>query len=71
MTEHLTDPQLRQALARREAGPVAERALAKAEGGTYGMCDRCGGPILRALLLAVPESVLCRGCAAPPMPAVG
>ena len=71
MTEHLADPQLRRVLQQRDAGPVTERALEKAEGGTYGMCDRCGGPIPRARLLAVPESVLCIGCAAPPLPSVG
>ena len=70
MTENLTDPELRRVLEQRDAGPVAERALEKADVGTYGMCDRCGGPIPRARLLAVPESVLCIGCATPPMPAV-
>lgn len=62
MPEPLADPQLRQVLQQRGGGPVTERALAKAEGGTYGMCDRCGGPIARARLLAVPDSVLCLGC---------
>ena len=62
MTEQLADPQLRQVLEQRDSGPVAERALEKADGGTYGMCDRCGGPIPHARLLAVPESVLCVGC---------
>ena len=71
MTEHLSDPQLRQVLEQQDAGPVAERALEKADGGTYGMCDRCGGPIARARLLAAPESVLCLGCADAPLPAVG
>ena len=71
MTEHFADPQLRRALEQRDAGPVAERALEKADGGTYGMCDRCGGPIPRARLLAAPESVLCLGCSEAPLPAVG
>ena len=71
MTEHFADPQLRRALAQRDAGPVAQRALEKADGGTYGMCDRCGGPIPRAHLLAVPASVLCLSCVDPPLPAVG
>ena len=39
------------------------RALAKLEEGTYGRCDRCGGPIAPARLEAVPESVLCIDCA--------
>ena len=70
MSEHLADPQLRKVLEQRDAGPVTERALEKADGGTYGMCDRCGGPIPRARLLAVPESVVCLGCADAPLPSL-
>jgi DnaK suppressor protein len=40
-----------------------QRALAKLEEGSYGRCDRCGGPIAQARLEAAPESVLCIGCA--------
>ena len=40
-----------------------ERALAKLEDGSYGRCDKCGGPIAPARLEAVPESVLCIDCA--------
>jgi len=40
-----------------------ERALAKLEDGSYGRCDRCGGPIAPARLEAVRESVLCIDCA--------
>jgi DnaK suppressor protein len=40
-----------------------QRALAKLEEGSYGRCDRCGGPIAPARLEAVPESVLCIDCA--------
>lgn len=40
-----------------------ERALAKLEEGSYGRCDKCGGPIAPARLDAVPESVLCIDCA--------
>jgi len=71
MTDRLTDPQLRQVLEQQDAGPVVERAIEKADVGTYGMCDRCGGPIPRARLLAAPESVLCLGCSEAPLPAVG
>lgn len=39
------------------------RALAKLDEGSYGRCDRCGGPIAPARLEAVPESVLCIDCA--------
>jgi DnaK suppressor protein len=40
-----------------------QRALAKLEQGSYGQCDRCGGPIAPARLEAAPESVLCIACA--------
>jgi RNA polymerase-binding transcription factor len=39
------------------------RALVKLEDGSYGRCDRCGGPIAPARLEAVPESALCIDCA--------
>ena len=41
-----------------------ERALAKLEEGTYGICDRCGRLIPEARLEARPWSVLCVECAA-------
>jgi len=41
-----------------------ERALEKLDGGTYGICDRCGEPIEPARLAAMPDSVLCLSCAA-------
>src|SRR5437763_16004115 len=40
-----------------------ERALAKLDEGSYGMCDACGEPIAPARLEALPESVLCVACA--------
>ena len=40
-----------------------QRALAKLDEGSYGRCDRCGGPIAPARLEAVPESALCIDCA--------
>jgi DnaK suppressor protein len=36
-----------------------ERALAKLDEGTYGLCDVCGEPIAAGRLRAMPESVLC------------
>jgi DnaK suppressor protein len=39
------------------------RALAKVEDGSYGVCDRCGGPIAPGRLRAAPESVVCIDCA--------
>lgn len=41
-----------------------ERALAKLDAGTYGVCDACGGAIPPARLQARPESTLCVTCAA-------
>ncbi len=36
-----------------------ERALAKMEAGTYGICERCGGEISTERLEALPWAVLC------------
>ena len=50
----------------RELGAMledVERALAKLEDGTYGICDRCGRMIPEARLEARPWSVLCVDCA--------
>ena len=41
-----------------------ERALAKLDEGTYGICDGCGEPIPAARLRAMPDGVLCVTCAA-------
>jgi DnaK suppressor protein len=41
-----------------------ERALAKLDEGTYGICDSCGEPISPARLQAMLDSVLCVACAA-------
>jgi DnaK suppressor protein len=40
-----------------------ERALAKLDDGTYGLCDACGDPIPAGRLRALPEGVLCLRCA--------
>ena len=40
-----------------------QRALAKLGEGSYGRCDRCGGPIAPGRLEAAPESALCIDCA--------
>jgi DnaK suppressor protein len=47
-----------------------ERALAKLDEGSYGVCDRCGEEIAPRRLEAMPDSVLCVRCAAaePPAP---
>jgi DnaK suppressor protein len=41
-----------------------ERALAKLDEGTYGLCDTCGQPIAAKRLQAMPDVVLCLDCAA-------
>jgi DnaK suppressor protein len=41
-----------------------ERALAKLDEGTYGICDGCGATIPPGRLQAMPDSVLCVTCAA-------
>src|ERR1700748_1505231 len=41
-----------------------ERALAKLDEGTYGICDACGRPITAGRLKAMPEGVLCLDCSA-------
>jgi DnaK suppressor protein len=40
-----------------------ERALAKLDEDTYGVCDACGKRIPAARMEAAPESVLCIACA--------
>lgn len=47
-----------------EAGLLrTERALAKLDDGSYGLCDSCGGPIAPARLKARTDSTLCIACA--------
>jgi DnaK suppressor protein len=41
-----------------------ERALAKLDEGTYGLCDVCGEPIAPKRLAAMPDVVTCVTCAA-------
>ena len=40
-----------------------ERAIARAERGTYGMCERCGKPIAEERLRVIPSASLCIDCA--------
>ena len=46
-----------------------ERALAKLDEGSYGVCDGCGGEIPPRRLEVMPESTLCVACAAAEAPA--
>ena len=40
-----------------------DAALAKFDGGNYGVCESCGGPISEARLEAMPAARLCITCA--------
>ncbi len=40
-----------------------ERAIARAEKGTYGICERCKNPISEERLKAMPAATLCIDCA--------
>jgi DnaK suppressor protein len=46
----------------RAAVDEVDRALAKMDAGTYGVCERCGRPIPRARLKALPYASLCVAC---------
>jgi DnaK suppressor protein len=39
-----------------------QRALARIESGTYGVCESCGEPIGKARLQAFPRATLCVAC---------
>jgi DnaK suppressor protein len=46
----------------RAAVDEIDRALAKMDAGTYGICERCGTPIPKARLKALPYAALCVAC---------
>jgi len=46
----------------RAAVDEIDRALAKIDAGTYGACESCGQPIVRARLKALPHARLCVAC---------
>jgi len=48
-----------------------DRALAKLEDGSYGICDACGGPIAEERLEALPWATLCVACKAVARPPDG
>lgn len=46
----------------RELLMQSERAIARIEDGTYGICESCGKPIGKARLQAFPRATLCVSC---------
>ena len=46
----------------RQAVEEIDRALEKIQEGTYGVCERCGQPIAKARLKAIPQAALCVPC---------
>ena len=46
----------------RAAVDEIDKALAKMDAGTYGVCERCGHPIPKARLKALPYAALCVAC---------
>jgi len=46
----------------REMLAQTERALARIEDGTYGVCESCGEPIGKMRLMAFPRATLCLSC---------
>jgi DnaK suppressor protein len=46
----------------RAAVDEIDRALAKMDAGTYGVCERCGNPIPKVRLKALPYASLCVAC---------
>lgn len=40
-----------------------DRAIARAESGAYGICERCGNPIAAERLEALPDTARCVNCA--------
>lgn len=46
----------------REMLQQTERALARIDDGTYGICEACGGPVGKLRLQAFPRATVCLGC---------
>src|SRR5262252_360686 len=46
----------------RELLAASERALARIDDGTFGVCESCGQPIGKARLQAIPRATLCVTC---------
>jgi len=48
--------------AARATAAAAERALERFQGGSYGLCEKCGKPIAPERLEAIPDAVTCVSC---------
>ncbi|MDQ6725650.1 MAG: TraR/DksA C4-type zinc finger protein, partial [Actinomycetota bacterium] len=46
----------------RNAVEEIDRALARMDAGTYGVCERCGSPIPKVRLKALPYASMCVAC---------
>jgi len=53
---------LRLSAQHREAAELIDRALAKIDARTYGLCEKCGQPIPRPRLKYLPSAPLCVAC---------
>jgi DnaK suppressor protein len=56
------DAELSLAANQRELLLQTEKALARLEDGTYGVCEQCGEPIGKMRLTAFPRATLCMDC---------
>ncbi|MBA4609982.1 MULTISPECIES: TraR/DksA family transcriptional regulator [Aeromicrobium] len=56
------DAELSLAANQRELLLQTEKALARLEDGTYGVCEQCGEPIGKLRLMAFPRATLCMDC---------
>lgn len=56
------DAELSLAANQRELLMQTEKALARLEDGTYGVCEQCGEPIGKLRLMAFPRATLCMDC---------
>ncbi len=56
------DAELSLAANQRELLLQTEKAIARLEDGTYGVCEQCGEPIGKLRLMAFPRANLCMDC---------
>lgn len=56
------DAELSLAANQRELLLQTEKAIARLEDGTYGVCEQCGEPIGKMRLMAFPRATLCMDC---------